>query len=162
MYMKVTTKKAPIDFVTVRNHIAGKDVVIIGCPASGKTYLSNLLASPSHTVIHTDDYIKYGYKEALYVLLNDLKNIDGNVIIEGVQGYRLLRKGVELNCYFPDIVIELEIPEGRMLQTYAEQRPGKDVTALKSFNKVHKKILADYHNMYNINRPQWIKLQNNY
>lgn len=160
--MKTTTKKAPIDFESVRDFITGKDVVIIGCPASGKTYLSNLLASPNHTVIHTDDYIKYGYKEALYVMLNDLKNINGKVIIEGVQGYRLLRKGVELGCFLPDMVIELEIPEDRMYQTYAEQRPGRDQSYLKGFNKMHAKIIADYHAMPNPNPPQWIKLQNNY
>lgn len=143
-------------------HIAGKDVVIIGCPASGKTYLSNLLASPAHTVIHTDDYMKHGYKEALYVMLNDLKHIHGNVIIEGVQGYRLLRKGVEMGCYYPHIVIELEISQERMAQTYAEQRPGKKVASVLAFNKMHETIKQDYFSMDNPNKPEWIKISNHY
>jgi cation diffusion facilitator CzcD-associated flavoprotein CzcO len=146
----------------ILNHIKGKDVVIIGPPASGKTFLSKLLESPAHTVLHTDDYVQFGYKEALYVLLNDLKHVDGNVIIEGVQGYRLLRKGVELSCYYPQVVIELQITQERMEQTYREQRPGKDFSYVKSFNKMHAKIKADYLAMENPSKPEWITIQNNY
>jgi adenylate kinase family enzyme len=146
----------------ILQHIKDKDVVIIGCPASGKTYLSNKLISVNHTVVHTDDYMKHGYKEALYVMINDLKNIDGKVIIEGVQGYRLLRKGVELDCFYPDIVIELEITQARMLQTYRDSRQGKNLTSLTSFNKMHSKIICDYHAMPNTKKPEWIKIQNNY
>ena len=106
--------------------------------------------------------MKYGYKQALYKMLEDLKKIKGPTIVEGVQGYRLLRKGVELDCYYPDIVIELEITEARMLKTYREQRPDKDVDALKGFNKMHEKILNDYFRMNSKKPPQWHKLKNNY
>lgn len=146
----------------ILDHIKGKDVVIIGCPASGKTYLANKLASPAHTIIHTDDYMKHGYQEALYVMINDLKHIEGNVIIEGVQGYRLLRKGVELRCYYPQIVIELEISQERLAQTYREQRPDKRVSSVVSFNRMHETIKRDYFAMENPHKPEWIKIQNNY
>ncbi len=36
--------------------ISGKHVLIIGCPASGKTWLSNKFPHEGHNVIHTDKY----------------------------------------------------------------------------------------------------------
>lgn len=141
----------------------GKNVLIIGCPASGKTYLANLLAAAkNHAVIHTDDYKDHGYKESLYVMLKDIKRTAGCTIIEGVQGYRLLRKGVEYGCYYPDVVIELEVSQERMIQTYEESRPGKNLAAVKAFTKTHKTILADYLAMPNDRKPLWIKLKNSY
>ena len=142
--------------------IKGKDVVIIGPPASGKTYLSDHLKSDSHTVIHADDYMKHGYKEALYELMNNLKHVNGNVIVERMQGYRLLRKGIELGCFNPDIVIELQVSRERIIKTYQEERPGKDLNAMFSFVKSCETILKDYHSYPNTKKPLWLKVQNNY
>lgn len=144
--------------------IEKKTCVIIGKPAAGKTYLSGLLHkdNPSHYLIHTDDYIKYGYKEALYKLLMDMGKIRQPMIIEGVLGYRLLRKGVELDCFYPDIVVELEISDALMYKTYSKERGNKDQHYLDSFNKSHGKILADYKKMPNPYPPQWHRLFNSY
>lgn len=145
--------------------IGTKDVVIIGPPASGKTYLSELLAkdNPGHELIHTDDYIKYGYEEALYQLLNDIKQIDRPLIIEGILGYRLLRKGVQLDCFNPEMVIELEISEALMLQTYQRQRGAdKDITAVKAMVKANETVLRNYKAIRNTRPPQWITIKNNY
>ena len=143
--------------------ITGKNVLIIGCPASGKTHLSNALKTyDTHKVIHTDDYMCYGYKESLYVLLRALPSVKSNTIIEGIQGYRLLRKGVELNSYYPDIVIELFISEARMIKTYREQRQMKKIESLFAFNNMHNKILNDYFRMPNRRKPEWIKINNEY
>lgn len=139
-----------------------KDVVIIGWPTSGKTHLSNLLDSSNHTVIHTDDYMKYGFQESLYQLINDIKNIDGKVIIEGMLGYRLLRKGVELACFFPDVVIELQISKEQLVKTYVAERPDKEIVPVFSFIKSCETILRDYHAMTNPSKPEWHKIQNNY
>lgn len=153
-----------MNIMHVQVDIQDKSVLIIGCPASGKTYLSELLKrdNPTHRLLHTDSYMKYGYRQALYKLLEDLTKIKTPTIIEGVQGYRLLRKGVELDCYYPDIVIELEITEARMLKTYRSQRNGKDTRYLKGFNQMHQKILGDYFRMNSKKPPQWIKLKNSY
>lgn len=145
--------------------IIGKNVLIIGCPASGKTFLSNSFkTTDTHKVIHTDDFMSYGYKESLYVILQKIKpiHLHTNTVIEGIQGYRLLRKGVELNCYFPDLVIELVISESRMFKTYRSERQGKSVDSLHSFNKMHDKILSDYRAMPNKHKPQWISIYNDY
>lgn len=144
--------------------IDDSNVLIIGCPASGKTYISNLLGkdNPGHTLIHTDDYIKHGYEEALYVLLDDLKEIHNPAIIEGVLGYRLLRKGVELDCYYPDIVIELDISEALMFKTYSKERREKQISNLRGFNKSHQTILDKYKRMINKKPPKWIHVHNAY
>lgn len=148
----------------VQVDIENKNVLIIGWPASGKTHLANLLwkDNPGHQCFHTDDYMHHGFVEALYALMEDIKKCRRPTIIEGVQGYRLLRKGVELDSYYPDIVIELEISEKRMYQTYATERRGKDPAYLKGFVKMQAKILDDYFKMKNKHKPQWIKLKNHY
>lgn len=144
--------------------IGTKNVLIIGKPASGKTFLTKQLAhdNPGHHVLHTDDYISYGYKEALYAILLNLDSVHKPTIIEGVLGYRMLRKGVELDCYYPNIVIELDITDALMYQCYRRERPKKDIAYLKGFNATHEKILRDYKAMENPHPPEWHKIQNSY
>lgn len=142
--------------------INGKNVLIIGCPASGKTYLSNLLESSTHQTFHTDDYINHGYYESMYKCLSDVIECDKLTIVEGVQGYRMLRKGVEMDNYYPDLVIELRITQRRMLLTYSIERNPKKIKYLKAFNKTHNKILSDYRAMNNKHKPEWLVINNNY
>lgn len=144
--------------------IAGKTVVIIGCPASGKTTLGKALAERTgRDVIHTDDYMEHGYKQSMYAVLADLMMRDENTappIIEGVQGYRLLRKGVELDCFYPDVVIELHVTPEQVARVYREQRSEKKAGSLIAFNKMHETILADYRAMDNPRPPAWYTVQN--
>lgn len=143
--------------------LSGKTIVIIGCPASGKTTLGNALAA--HTgarLVHADDYIQYGYKEALYVMLADLIEIDGPVIVEGIQGYRLLRKGVEMGNFYPDVVIELEVTQEQVERVYARERPGKKVERLATFNKMHQTILSKYQQIDNPHPPIWYVVENEF
>jgi hypothetical protein len=142
-----------------------KTILIIGCPASGKTHLSQILAAsrPYHKVIHTDDYQKHGYGQALYEILSDIEKLDHHLlIIEGVQGYRMLRKGVQQNNFFPDVVIELEVTEHRMLQTYRKERAVQKQRYLNSFGAMHQKILKDYRALPNPHPPKWFTITNRY
>lgn len=142
--------------------IKGKNILIIGNPASGKTYVSGLFPATHHTIIHTDDYIQHGHVEGLYKLLDDLAQIEGNTIIEGVLGYRLLRKGVELGVYYPDIVIELHTPQDTIEKTYIEQRQSTKLKNLPAFCKALGTVLNDYKALYNPYPPIWINVQNDY
>jgi len=144
--------------------IKGKNVLIIGPPASGKSYLADKLAkeNPTHLLVHTDSYAKYGYEQALYMLMEDLAKTKCNTIIEGYLGYRLLRKGVQRGTYYPDIVIELDVTEERMEQTYKEQRRDKDIALVKAANKGHQKVLKDYQALDNPHKPQWVTIKNHY
>lgn len=146
--------------------IVDKNVLIIGPPASGKTWLSEQIRDGLHLVVHTDDYMKFGdYKESMYICLEDIKSsifYSINTIVEGVQGYRLLRKGVQTDSYYPDIVIELEISEKRMHETYKKERDSKKIKYLQSFNAAHQTILEDYFSLPNEKKPEWIKVYNDY
>ena len=147
-----------------KENLRGKSVLIIGPPASGKTTLAANIMEPGVLVFHTDDYMAFGYKEALYVLLDDLKKLPARpIIIEGVQGYRLLRKGLELGCYYPDVVIELQISKTRQIEIYNLERDPQKLKYLEGFDRMHQKILADYFtlqlNSPENKRPEWIKTE---
>ena len=144
-------------------NIEGKNVLIIGCPASGKSWLCNKIAKPTHTVIHTDSYISYGYQAGMYCALDAANMSEKPTIVEGVQGYRMLRKGCEYGSYYPDIVIEMQISNSRMMQTYLKERDEKKIKYLKQFNETHAKILNDYRGMCpKHKKPEWITFLNNY
>jgi len=139
--------------------IEGKNVLIIGCPASGKTYLLNQFKT-THKKFPTDDYMRFGYEQSMYQVLEDIKKSTEKTLVEGIQGYRLLRKGVQLDCYYPDIVIQLIISEQQMLNTYRNERDEKKIKYLKGFNKMHDKIINDYFMLENKSKPEWIKVSN--
>jgi len=143
--------------------ITDKNVLIIGCPASGKTWLSKKMAKPTHTLIHTDNYMSYGYAQGMYCALDAANFSDKPTLVEGIFGYRMIRKGCEYGSYYPDIVIEMEISNSRMMQTYMKERDEKKIKYLKQFNETHKKILNDYFGMCPTDKkPEWIKYSNQY
>jgi len=141
--------------------IEQKNVLIIGCPASGKSYLINQFKT-ANKKIQTDDYIDYGYEQSMYEVLNEINHTKGKTLVEGIQGYRLLRKGVQLDCYYPDIVIQLIISEEQMMMTYLSERHEKKIKYLRGFNNMHDKIINDYFMLENKQKPLWIKVFNNY
>ena len=144
--------------------LTGKTIVIIGRPASGKTTIGNALSARTGTrIIHTDEYIQHGNTEGLYVLLADLAgDTIEPVIIEGVMGYRLLRKGVEMDCFYPDVVIELEVSDEQVERVYKEQRTEKRSGNLSAFNKGLQTILNQYRDMPNPRPPVWYVIKNEF
>jgi len=143
--------------------IGGKNVLIIGCPASGKTWLCGQLDCSGHRVIHTDKYVVSGYEMGMYAALNDAVGSEKPTVAEGVHGYRMLRKGAEYGSYYPDIVIEMKVSEQRMLSTYRNERNPNKIKYLQQFNATHEKILNDYRKMIPDRlKPQWIVFENNY
>jgi hypothetical protein len=143
--------------------IGGKNVLIIGCPASGKTWLCGQLGCSGHRVIHTDKYVVSGYEMGMYAALNDAVGSEIPTIVEGIHGYRMLRKGAEYGSYYPDIVIEMKVPEQRMRLTYIHERNPNKIKYLQQFNATHEKILNDYRKMIPDRlKPQWIVFENNY
>lgn len=88
-------------------------VIIIGPPDGGKSYLTDQLALeyPDHKVYHTDDYISWGWDQAIDAIIFDIERDNAEkIIVEGVQGYRLLRKWAENPQYNKraDLVIVAE------------------------------------------------------
>lgn len=143
--------------------ISDKSVLIIGCPASGKTWLSKKIYKPTHNLIHTDKTIGSGYFMGCYDALTAVQFSEKPTIVEGVLGYRMLRKGAEYASYYPDIVIHLSIPESKMIETYKNERDANKIKYLKQFNETHDKILKEYFGMQNPDfKPLWIDCNNDY
>lgn len=150
------SKLQGIDFID-------KNVLILGCPASGKTYLSNLICNRTHLKLHTDDFMLSDYGIGLYGLLTRLSFIDSPTLIEGVGGYRLIRKGAELAQYYADIIIKLSITQERQNETYAKERDEKKLKYLKTFNESNNKILKEGLGIIpNHRKPEIIEIFNIY
>lgn len=149
----------------------GKNVVIIGSPASGKTFLASRLKEqcPEYSILHTDDYKEHGFEQSLYVLIEDLKTkqeLNKPLIIEGILGFRLLRKGAELDSFYPDVVIDIAVDDEKIHQIYHDERDPsklKGVLSLqKSCNTILSKYLALMQEKDSKHKPEWISCRNNY
>jgi dephospho-CoA kinase len=139
-------------------------IVIVGLPASGKTTVADQLAKefPEYTVFHSDDYMAYGYTESMYELMKDVQS-DPNPkkIIEGVQAYRLLRKGVELNNFHADLVITVQTDEVTRLKRY-ESRPGNKLPRAGFDNNLAKvwDAITEAPNRFNMTKSEIIEEYN--
>ena len=60
-------------------------------------------------LIVSDDYMYLGWSDNMYYIkeLLQTKHSEEQIIFEGVQTCRLLRKGVQLNDYYPELVIHI-------------------------------------------------------
>jgi len=144
-------------------NIKNKNVLIIGPPASGKTTLANELAKVNdcHTLFHSDDYMHFGYERALYEMMDGIcHSIQHNyrTIVEGVQGYRALRKGAQTGLYYPDLVIEMEVTREQQAAIYENERDPTKLKYLKGFAAAHNKILNDYFELIGARKPEWVKM----
>lgn len=87
------------------------NIVVIGYAATGKTTLVNQLSLRAR-VWHTDDYLVHGHEQSLYVLMDDLAQDKHSLrLVEGVLGYRLLRKGAQLGTFHADAIVICECPK---------------------------------------------------
>jgi len=145
-------------------NIKNKNILIIGPPASGKTTFAIELAkqNPLHQLIHSDDYMWAGYERALYEMMDDIAHAQDckevNTIVEGVQGYRALRKGAQVEWYKPDLVIEMEVTREQQAAIYENERDPAKLKYLKGFAATHNKILNDYFELIGARKPEWIKI----
>lgn len=90
--------------------LTGKNVVIIGNSQSGKTHLAKHLHNrfPGHDIFHSDDYMDLDFKIVPDFILSAVNRSNRNVIIEGQQIPRMLKKlkGQDIG-FKPDLVIRL-------------------------------------------------------
>ena len=103
-------------------HAYGR-ILIIGHPASGKTTLCKAIAKvdPSkRPVWHTDDFMAHGWEGSLYALIATA-DLSSPYIIEGVQGYRLLRKMCELDLDLPDVIVICKASDAATKKRYTDR-----------------------------------------
>lgn len=123
-----------------------KKIVILGLPASGKTWLANKLASKLNLpVYHSDDYLDQGFENSMYVMYEDVdKNASDAHIVEGIAAYRLLRKSEQgfIN-YTPDLIIIVNRAEDVRRSVYENER-NKPFRSIAGMQKTLDKILGEY------------------
>ena len=112
-----------------------KYIVIYGHTKSGKVLFGKLLSEALGVrLIISDDYKYLGWKQNMYHIREIIKSTDEPLIIEGVQSGRLLRKGVEFNDFFADLVIHLEINNVSLSIAYQRDGEGYKLRHNKVFN----------------------------
>lgn len=112
-----------------------KYIVIYGHTKSGKVLFGKLLSEAlGIRLIISDDYKYLGWKQNMYHIREIIKSTDEPLIIEGVQSGRLLRKGVEFNDFFADLVIHLEINNESLSIAYQRDGEGYKLRHNKVFN----------------------------
>lgn len=118
-------------------------VVVIGPPGSGKTTVGALLAETSGLPLYsTDTYLGYGHVQALYYVMREIGDIGW--IVEGMIGYRMLRKRQQLGMPAPDIVIQLDASDEQIQAAYRSRNRRCNLATLRKFCAAHESVLADY------------------
>lgn len=122
-------------------------IVVVGLPGSGKSHLTEKLKSefPEYSVYSTDDYMQHGYEQSLYKLIDDIQaNPNPKKIVEGVQAYRLLRKGLQLNSFHADLVITVEADFNDRIDRLSMREKSVNADRIKTFDKNLTAIWEDY------------------
>jgi deoxyadenosine/deoxycytidine kinase len=118
-------------------------VVVIGPPGSGKSYVAHLLAENSGLPVYcTDKFLGDGHVAALYGLMQAVG--DDGWIVEGMIGYRFLRKRKQLKLPAPDIVIQLDASDEQIARAYAARGKPCNIKVLRNFCAAHEKVMSDY------------------
>jgi len=128
-----------------------KHILIYGHTKSGKVLLGKLLAGKlGCDLIISDDYKYLGWSNNMYYVKEHLlqkKYKDKQVIYEGIQTCRALRKGVQLDDYYPDMVIHVTCDYNCIEKCYYRDMEGHKLKGgkVKIFNeKVLDKIFFDW------------------
>jgi hypothetical protein len=141
----------PVDLVTPQlvKYCSTKPIIVVcGYTKTGKVTIAKKLAMElSRKVIISDDYQVFGNEDSLQYFMEDvLKCFRNNipVIIEGILCFRLLRKGLQLNNFTPDLIIRTNCDEDTIKYFYNKEGEGSKINRALSFNKGLDKIWGDY------------------
>jgi len=121
-------------------------IIVIGPPGSGKTHVGTLLAEESGLPLYsTDEFLSNGHVAALYAVMQATG--DKGYIIEGMIGYRWLRKQKQLNLPAPDIVVQLEATDREIEESYRKRGKHCNMRHIKRFCAAHEAVLSDYYSL---------------
>lgn len=79
-------------------------ILILGLSASGKT-IRALTYSNTHKVIHSDDFITKYTDASCYFINKVIRQVNGNVVMEGVAGFTYLLDMHEYNFVKPKLIL---------------------------------------------------------
>lgn len=123
-------------------------IIIYGHAKSGKILIARLLAENlKRKLIITDDYMEYGFKQSMYVIKELIEETKEPLIIEGVQTPRILRKGVEQDNFYCDLIIHLECNKESIEQAYINDNEEHKLIKVHSFNQMLDKIFEEWYQL---------------
>lgn len=134
-----------------------KYVVIYGHTKSGKVVIGRAIASAlGRRLIISDHYQNLGWSENMYKIRSIIKASHNEpMIIEGVQMCRLLRKGVQFNDFFADLVIHLTINKQSLMAAYRRDGEGHKAMRAITFNKnILDKIFFEWYQLQQQQAPK--------
>jgi len=144
-----------------------KTIVVCGYTKTGKITIAKKLAEQLNRMLFiSDDYSfeKYGDKTLEIFMSNVLpyhqKGIP--IIVEGVLCFRLLRKGIQEDCFYPDLILKTDCNEETIKYFYKKDGEESKISRALSFNKGLNKIWNDYLDLVSLNprikKPQYLEL----
>jgi hypothetical protein len=116
-------------------------IVVAGFTKTGKITISNKLSEElGYPIIKSDDFKveQFGTTKALFAFMGECLsyyNTRKPVIIEGVKAFRLLRKGLQLRSFYPDVIIRTECNEATIRHFYKKDGEEEKADRAMSFNK---------------------------
>lgn len=160
----------PSDLVTpelIDQCRGASSIVIVGKTKSGKVSIAKKLAKElRYPLFISDDFINENDREgSLYTLMNAIHpfyNSKEPFIVEGILGYRLLRKGAQTGLFLPDILIQTKCKDETIIYFYDKEGEGHKIKHMLAFNKGLNKIWNEYMQILlqnpSIKRPKYIEL----
>ncbi len=128
-----------------------KHILIYGHTKSGKVIIGRKIAEAlGCDLIISDDYKRLGWSKSMYFIKDKLlldKYKDKQVVFEGVQTCRTLRKGVLRDDYYPDLVIHIKCNYSSIASCYIYEGEGYKLKGdkVKNFNsKMLDKIFYEW------------------
>lgn len=160
----------PLDLVTpslVNKCRSFSTIVIIGYTKTGKHPIAKKLASDlNYPLFVSDNYINASNRQqSLYDMMDHILpyyNQQIPFIVEGVLCFRLLRKGIQLNNFIPDLIIKTKCNDKTIEHFYKKDKEEHKIKRALSFNKGLNTIWDEYLNLLRNNsflkKPNFIEL----
>ncbi len=155
----------PLDLVTyelIEHCKQFKTIVIVGFPKTGKSTISKKLNdSLGRHIIASDDFGLQHFEDFKKSCLTAY-NKQIPIIIEGVMGFRLLRRGLEENNFYPDLLIKTNSNNETIIHLYNKFGEGDKIPRVLSFNKGLNTMWDEYRavlrNNPSLKRPVYLEL----
>ena len=143
-------------------------VIILGYTKTGKYPIAKKLAEELNRPLFVSD--DYGYQDSadkgLYKFMDAIMPLyleETPMIIEGVLCFRLLRKGLQLQNFFADLIIKTECSDDTISYFYKKDGESNKIDRALAFNKGLNTIWEEYLTMIyknpSIKRPNYIELE---
>jgi len=143
-------------------------IVICGYTKTGKVTIAKELSQQlGIPLFMSDDYIDVKDREqSLYTLIEHIMPLyysNDPFIVEGILAFRLLRKGIQMNNFFPDLILKTKCNDETIKHFYRQDGEESKINRALSFNKGLNTIWDEYRDLLlqnpHFKRPQFIELE---